>query len=364
MERVGDQILQHLKQKFTSTLSWPGATASKYFALPIVATLLVATSYHPIAPQRAAAQAPPVLGVGVENHIRHVHDPAIIRDGDSFYLFSTGPGVMMRRSRDLRQWDFVGQVFADKVPAWAKAEIPNADALWAPDISFFNGKFHLYYSVSSFGSNRSIIGLATNQTLDPQAPNYKWVDEGKVIESVRESNFNAIDPNVVQSDDKFALSFGSFWSGLKMVTLDAKTGKPAPNAPITPLASVPGTAIEAPFIIQRAGRFYLFASYDACCRGAQSTYNTRVGRAEKVEGPYLDRAGKSMLEGGGTMILESKAPVFGPGHCAVLQDITGDLLVHHFYDGDANGVPTLQIRPLKWSSDGWPSAGEPLAMNP
>jgi len=313
-----------------------------------------------VAPMQA--QVAPVLGGQMEpNAIRHVHDPAIIRDNNWFYIYSTGPGIGIRRSKDLKRWDFIGRVFEADVPTWAKTEIPGAKSLWAPDISFFDGRFHLYYSVSSFGSNRSIIGLATNQTLDPGSPIYKWVDEGKVIESFAKDNFNAIDPNLVRGADGLKLSFGSFWSGLKMVALD-ETGHKKADAPLIALAWVPGTAIEAPFIVQRGKYFYLFASYDLCCRGANSTYNIRVGRAEKVEGPYLDRAGKPMLEGGGTMVLESKAPVFGPGHCAVLQNITGDLLVHHFYDGNENGIPKLQIRPLKWSDDGWPIAGEPLPM--
>lgn len=69
-----------------------------------------------------------------------------------------------------------------------------------------------------------------------------------------------------------------------------------------------------------------------------------------------------MLEGGGTVLLEGQPDknLFGPGHCSVLRDGERDYLVHHFYDGAAAGVPTLQIRPLNWAKDGWPIVGEPM----
>ena len=99
-----------------------------------------------------------------------VHDPAIIRQGNTFYVFSTGGRpprgiIYMRCSNDLYNWTRCGSVFKD-LPKWAKREIPRARSAWAPDISFFNGKYHLYYSVSTFGTNNSAIGVATNQNLD------------------------------------------------------------------------------------------------------------------------------------------------------------------------------------------------------
>ena len=300
-----------------------------------------------------------------ETIVRRVHDPVIAKDQGFYYLLATGPGVPMWRSPDLKHWTRIGRVFEENVPAWAQQEIVGSRGLWAPDIAFWNGRYHLYYSVSTFGKNRSLIGLATNATLDPNAPNYRWVDEGKVVESFPENNYNAIDANFVQvAPNRIALSFGSFWSGLKLVELDTKTAKPAPDAKVLSIASRPAPgAIEAPFIVRSGDYFYQFVSFDKCCAGVQSTYNVRVGRARQIEGPYLDRDGKSMLDGGGTVLLEGQPDknLFGPGHCSVLRDGERDYLVHHFYDGAANGVPTLQIRPLTWSAEGWPLVGDPIA---
>jgi arabinan endo-1,5-alpha-L-arabinosidase len=299
--------------------------------------------------------------------VTRVHDPSMIKAGDAYYLFSTGYGVPMRRSTDLLKWEKVGQVF-ERTPDWALRMIPGAQlGMWAPDISYYNGRYHVYYAVSTFGSNRSVIGLATNKTLDLSSRDYKWIDEGLVIESKKIDDWNAIDPNLVLDEQNQPwLTFGSFWSGIKLVRLDASTGKRDPgDTRLLSIASRGGGPIEAPYIIRHDGYFYLFVSFDFCCRGKESTYKIMVGRSKGVTGPYIDRAGTPMMKGGGTLVLASYGHVRGPGHCAVLQEKTGESwLVHHFYDADNDGKPTLQVRPLLWAKDGWPLAGEPVPYGP
>ena len=298
----------------------------------------------------------------VVNDNRFVHDPTIIKQGDTYYVYCTGPGIPIRSSKDLVHWVKAGRVFKEDLPAWAKEEIPGSRNPWAPDIACINGKYCLYYSISTFGSNRSLIALVTNKTLDPNSPDYAWKDEGKVLESFHKDGYNAIDSNVLALDkERLALVFGSFWSGIQYIEADAQTGKPRAAAVIRNIAQRPGsTAEEAPFLIHRGEYYYLFLSFDFCCRGIQSTYNIRIGRSQSVEGPYIDRDGKPLLEGGGTLLLGTEGSAIGPGHCAVLREPQRDLLVYHFYDGDANGIPTLQIRPLVWDKEGWPRAEKPL----
>jgi len=301
--------------------------------------------------------------------VRGVHDPVLIRDGGAFYMFSTGAGVPMRKSSNLFDWQLAGRVFSQKAPSWAIADVPGAFDVWAPDISYFNGCFQLYYSVSTFGKQHSVIGLATNVTLDPANSRYLWIDRGKVIESSPGGacDFNAIDPNfTLDAKGHPWLCFGSFWSGIKITPLDPSTGKPPAGAPpaIFPIAANPGsTAIEAPFLIYHGGYYYLFVSYDQCCQGTRSTYNLRVGRSREITGPYSDCAGRPMLDGGGTLLLASHGRVAGPGHCGLLRDQAGEFIAHHNYIGE--GVSSaLQIRPLHWSADGWPLAGEPIRRAP
>ena len=310
--------------------------------------------------------------------VRGVHDPVVAKLDSVYYLFHTGRGIPIRRSTDLRQWDTAGSVFPDTVPRWGRAAVPRAEFPWAPDISFFGGRWHLYYSLSSFASQHSAIGVATNATLDPRRPDYRWVDAGRAVvssDSAR-ATFNAIDPNVA-FDEQGApwLAWGSFWGGIKLHRLDPATGMfSAADTTTYAIAARAGTearvgprdpqSIEGPFIVRRDGYYYLLASYDLCCRGPASTYNVRVGRARAITGPYVDANGVALTANGGTVLLAGAGRVRGPGHVAVLADGGQDYLVHHFYDMDARAVPTLQIRPLTWGPDGWPHAGEPLTPAP
>jgi len=285
------------------------------------------------------------------------HDPTIIKEGDTWYLFCTGTGISMKRSEDGRQWKSLDPVFTTQ-PEWNRKLIPrNKGHLWAPDIIYYRNVYYLYYSVSSFGKNTSAIGLASNVTLNPNNPDYEWVDEGVTIQSNSTDNYNAIDPNIIQdSQGNLWLSFGSFWGGIKLIRLDPETMKPTTDATLHSIAFKPdNSAVEGPFIIERNGRFYLFVSFDYCCRGVDSTYRIVVGRSESITGPYADKDGVDMMLGGGSLIDKGNDRWIGPGHNSVYRQGDATLLVNHVYDGDNEGRPILQIRPLCWDAHGWPT---------
>jgi arabinan endo-1,5-alpha-L-arabinosidase len=285
------------------------------------------------------------------------HDPVIIKAEGKYYRFATGPGIPIGCSPDLISWTECGRVF-NQLPVSVYKSVPKVQDLWAPDIAFFNGKYHLYYAASSFGSNHSAIALATNTTLDSLSKQYKWVDEGVIIESRENNNYNTIDPNfVLDQDGKAWLAFGSFWTGIKLIELDTTSGKPIASSPLIALAQRnSSTAIEAPFIVFKDGYYYLFVSFDQCCKGVDSTYNIRVGRAKTITGPYADRDNVPMLKDGGTLLLQGKKDWRGPGHNAVLVEDGKYWLVYHAYDVKSNGVPLLHIEALSWDEAGWPHA--------
>ncbi|MBT2736676.1 family 43 glycosylhydrolase [Bacillus sp. ISL-7] len=286
------------------------------------------------------------------------HDPVIAKEGNLWYVFHTGNGVQTKTSEDGVTWKQAGQIFPS-LPEWSKEYVPEKeeDSLWAPDIYFHNGVYYLYYSVSTFGKNTSAIGLTTNTTLDPENPDYEWKDLGHVIYSTAADNYNAIDPNLIfDQEGQPWLNFGSFWSGMKLIQLDLATMKPAPGAELISISTrneEPNT-IEAPFIVYRDGYYYQFVSFDFCCRGIESTYKIVVGRAKEISGPYMDKNGVSMMEGGGTLIDAGDERWIGPGHCAVFFSGNSSILVNHAYDALKKGKPTLQIRPLYWDGNGWP----------
>lgn len=311
---------------------------------------------------------PDPVGTVYETRQTPVHDPVVIKEGDTYYLFCTGFGVSVYSSKDLKQWTKQKPVF-DKPPQWALETIKGYRGhTWAPDISYQNGKFYLYYSVSAFGKNTSAIGLATNKTLNPSSPDFGWTDLGLVVQSVPGRDmWNAIDPNLVTDENGVSwLNFGSFWNGLKMFRLNETLNAPATPAEWHTIAARPrkypthdtlagDAAIEAPFVFKKNGEYFLFVSWDYCCRGEKSDYKVVVGRSKMVTGPYLDRAGKSMLENGGTLALEGDGKEwFGAGHCSVYTFDGKDYLFAHGYDAADKGRSKLIIREMQWDAAGWP----------
>jgi arabinan endo-1,5-alpha-L-arabinosidase len=335
--------------------------------------LLAGTATIGMSGVAAAPSSPPPspINAAMTGDLVPTHDPVMIKQDGIFYVYGTGSAkdgahILSRTSTDLIHWTAQGGLFPD-IPAWAKQAIPGTEEMWAPDVHLVGGLYYLYYAVSTFGSNRSAIGLFTSPTLDPKSPAYRWTDQGLVVMSTKESDFNAIDPNhFIDNQGTHWLSLGSFWSGIKLFALNPKTGKLLdPNEkPISiarRLAPAGGPApVEAPYLFSHGGYYYLLASYDYCCKGVNSTYYTVVGRSKDVRGPYLGEDGSKMMDGQGTIILradlQEKQRFRGPGHSAYLSDGGKDYIVSHAYDKDHAGAPTLRISPISWTADGWPRA--------
>ncbi|WP_353565544.1 arabinan endo-1,5-alpha-L-arabinosidase [Haloferula sargassicola] len=291
-------------------------------------------------------------------------DPStLVREDDTWWCFYTGRGVRSLHSKDLVTWQ-PGPAVLDEPPPWIAAAVPeNRGTYWAPDVMKVGDRWLLYYSVSSFGKMDSAIGLATTPTLDPADPDFQWTDRGEVVRSREGGDFNTIDPAIFHArDGRLWLAFGSQWSGLKLVELDPATGKRLhPAAPLIPIAA--GKSIEAPYLHQHGDRYYLFVNRGDCCRGDQSTYYITVGRSDRVEGPYVDRDGKPLLEGGGTLVLGiENGPLTGPGHAGIIEKDGKEWFSCHFEADDRMaGEATLGVMSLEWSGDGWPQVTPPEA---
>lgn len=299
-----------------------------------------------------------------------VHDPVMIEHEDTYYLFSTGWGISVQSSTDMENWSREKPVFSES-PEWVLNLHPDfRNHIWAPDIAKRNGTYYLYYSVSQFGSNKSAIGVATNETLNSDDPNFEWIDHGPVVQSVPGRDmWNAIDPNLTFDDEgTLWLTFGSYWLGIKIVKLDETLTEIASPESWHTIASrhrywklderdagssISGD-IEAPFSFKKNGYFYLFASWDQCCSGKESTYKIVVGRSKNIEGPYLDKAGQKMIHGGGTLVAKGTEDWAAVGHNAAYNFDGTDYLVFHGYDNSDDGNAKLIIREISWNT-GWPT---------
>jgi arabinan endo-1,5-alpha-L-arabinosidase len=290
-------------------------------------------------------------------------DPSsVIKCKDEYWVFYTGRGVPSYHSKDLVKWERGPAVFKS-APEWIASTVPENRNMvyWAPDIMKLGERYLLYYSVSSFGKMTSAIALATNPTLDPDDPAYHWTDEGVVVRTKEGDGYNAIDPSVFQDSDKSLwLTFGSYWSGIKLIQLEPATGKRIdPDSKPTPLAF--NESIEASYLCKHDSYYYLFVNWGTCCRGLKSTYNIRVGRSKAVSGPYVDKGGVEMLHNGGSMFLATtNGALIGPGHAGTL-NAEGKTWFTSDFEGDSrmNGRATLAIMPLRWNADGWPEATVP-----
>jgi len=332
-------------------------------AAMFVGTLAFATSaLAQSAPAESDGQKP-VTALPLEQSASRgitTRDPSsVVRCKDEYWVFYTGRGVPSYHSKDLVKWERGPAVFK-AAPEWIAKIVPENRSMsyWAPDIIKLGDRYLLYYAVSSMGKMTSAIGLATNPTLDPNDPAYHWADQGFVMRTQEGDGYNAIDPSVFHDrDGSLWLTFGSYWSGIKLIRLDPQTGKRiAPESKIFSLAY--NDSIEASYLCRHDAYYYLFVNWGSCCQGTNSSYNIRIGRSKTVTGPYLDKAGLDMLKAGGSLFLATtNGPLFGPGHAGTLNAEGKDWFTSDF-EGDMrlNGKATLAIMPLRWGANGWPEA--------
>jgi arabinan endo-1,5-alpha-L-arabinosidase len=301
-----------------------------------------------------------------------VHDPStVVRFKGKYYVYSTGRGAPFYSSPDGVTWTREGSVF-QTIPDDAHAAVPknNGTDVWAPDIVRIGDQFYLYYAVSSWGSFQSAVGLATNPVLDPKDPAYKWTSRGVVVSSDGTEDLNAIDPGVIHAPDgTLWICYGSYHGSIRVTQLDPKTGLALqPKKLGAPIATARES--EASDLIFHDGYYYLFVNHGSCCKGKDSEYNIRVGRSRAMTGPYLDRHGETMDKGGGSLFLAAHDHRIGPGHFGRVLDYDASpdgseggperFSVHYEADVTRGGRSVLDIRPLLWSEDGWPVAGDNL----
>lgn len=291
------------------------------------------------------------------------HDPTMIEADGVFYRFWTGDYIPSASSTNLTNWSNAPTVYGGSYPSWVatwRAENPGNtfNFPWAPDVSSFNGQYHLYSSFSAFfGDNISCITHLTTSDI----ASGDWVDHGPVVCTEGSERYNAIDADAgLDADGNPYLAFGSFWDGIQLIRLNADGSRSGTE--MTNIARA--SEIEAPVLFRRCGYHYLFVTWGLCCPGEgrsvnQLTYRVAVGRSTSIEGPYVDRDGRAMLDGGGTLLVQGDHVDWAAaGHSDVL--VTGDKIYHlyHAYR-QSDGGAQLRIVELPFDDEGWPVPGGP-----
>jgi len=282
------------------------------------------------------------------------HDPStIVKRNGVYHVWATGDQIYHLTSTDLINWQPAATVFAAGTwPGWISTYVAGFKGnFWAPECVFMNGKYYLYYSCS-LGKRPSAIGVATSSDLTT------WTDQGMVAYSDDTSPWGSIDPAVfTDAQGKVWMAFGSHLTGNWLVQLDPATGKRL-DANIKNIAGAPVYCEnEASYVMQHGGYYYLFYNKGICCAGVTSTYYVQMGRSTSPTGPYLDKNGVDLLQGGGSNFLVGKDNYVGPGQVGLFTENNVNYLTYHYYNANANGQPTLGIGQLSWdAATGWPSA--------
>lgn len=279
------------------------------------------------------------VAYALDGQIR-IHDPSTIMQCEGkFYTYGTGGTCLV----------------SDDGWTWRRGVTPLRRGM-APDVIQLGDRYYQYISSNPGGQPHSQIVMISSRSLDPESPDYKWEDGGIVNATNGVEFCNGIDPGLFldPTDGKLWMTFGSYFGYIRIVELDPQTGKRVDDK-FTDIA----INCEASVMIYRDGWYYLLATHGSCCRGADSGYNIRVGRARKVTGPFVDHMGIDMLLGGGKLFVGSGGRVIGPGHFGLIDlgDGVQKFSCHYEADLDRGGASVMDIRPLLWR-DGWPVAGD------
>ncbi|CZS88057.1 related to arabinan endo-1,5-alpha-L-arabinosidase A precursor [Rhynchosporium graminicola] len=289
------------------------------------------------------------------------HDPAIIQrasDGQ-YYKFNTGGNIEIATATNLAgPWTLKGFVLSDG----SSISSPGNKDCWAPDVSLVNGVYHLYYSVSTFGTQTSAIGLATSSTLDPGS----WTDLGAIgVTSSAGKSYNAIDANLIAVGSSYYLNFGSFWHDIYQIQLNAAATRAGGAAAYNlEYGSTNRSPSEGSYMFYHSGFYYLTWSLGICCNyektkpAAGLEYKIMMCRSTTATGGFVDKNGRSCTAGGGSVLLESHGDVYGPGGQGVFNDKSKGLVLYYHYAnpnvGLADGKYLFGWNVLTWAG-GWPS---------
>ncbi|MDE6398596.1 MAG: glycoside hydrolase family 43 protein, partial [Clostridiales bacterium] len=300
-----------------------------------------------------------------------VHDPSVFYDPVGKMYYAYGSHFAVARSSDLVKWTYVSDTDTaiygaprTQVLTKAYAYVGGDINTWAPDVEYYNGKYYMYFSITSaFGSRKSVIGRV--ESTSPTGPFNQ--NEALLVQSGGNSGPNAIDPELFyDKDGRLWMVYGSFFEGIFIIELNnsgANWGMPKESGYGKKIWQGGSNGPEGPFIFYNAETdyYYLITSYGELSHN----YNMNVARSKNPDGPYVDAAGSDMaaVQGGnklaGNYKFNGASTYAALGHNSVIKTADNKYInvfhTRYALGTAANpGAHNLRSHQLFFNEDGWP----------
>jgi len=308
-------------------------------------------------------------------------DPDVFRDPRTgiYYAYATTDQwgkasssihiIPILESTDLTHWKFLHDAFlppgskptayANPQPAWTQGP---SGSMWAPEVHFIDGRYVMYYNANNSVFPGSAIGVAT--ATSPAGP---WVDSGGPLVGPRfdgsGSAYWTFDPHEMRAaSGQRYLYYGSFYGGVWVTELTPNGLHVVPG--FTPVEVGGPGLYEGTDVVRHGGYYYLFASSGNCCALQNTAYTTMMGRSRSPIGPFLDKEGVPMTQGGGSVFLGANGNIWsGSGGGTIFQDadhqdwiVFFSVNAQHPFEPSGFTQRLLMLEPVEWSPSGWPEA--------
>jgi len=269
-------------------------------------------------------------------------DPSAVKVGDTYWATATtsnwAPAFPLLESKDLINWQLRGHVFT-KLPEWADYYF------WAPEISYDNGKYYVYYSAHKRGGN---LCLAVASADKPEGP---YTDHGPLM--CQEAG--SIDAWPMR--DKKGKLYLIWKEDGNSVKLPTPIWAMEMNEERTKLigekkelfrndAKWEGNLVEGVSMIRHDDYYYAFYAGAGCC-GRACSYGIGVARAKDLLGPWEKYSGNPLI----AATDEWKCP----GHGTPVTKDGKFYFLYHAYDRESNVYTGRQgvLSEFNFTPDGW-----------
>lgn len=270
-------------------------------------------------------------------------DPSVVRIGKDYYMvnstFQYFPAIAISHSRDMVHWELIGHAITNSEYLDLQ-DIRDSHGIWAPDISYYNGKFIIMATL-----RLNADGKRDNNVMRRQLVMFSDKPEGPYCKPYC-LEVDSIDPSHFVDDD--GKHYMVISPGICLVPLSDDCTKVLGE----PISVWPGTGErcpEGPHILKRNGYYYAIIAEGGTGYG----HGINVGRSKNLFGPYEPCPYNPVMRQ-----LDLDAPIQRTGHGKLIQTQQGDWWVYYLMGRPNQGHYTTIGResgldPVTWLEDDW-----------